>query len=68
MEYLEMGDLDAYLKTNPPIPEDETKEVARQILEGLEFMHGNGFAHRDMKPDVGSRPCSCIESFLCQVY
>ncbi|OQE41017.1 hypothetical protein PENCOP_c005G04847 [Penicillium coprophilum] len=51
MEYLELGDLFAYLQSRPPVPEAEAKEIAYQILEGLTMMHENGFAHRDLKPN-----------------
>jgi serine/threonine protein kinase len=55
MEYLETGDLFAYLyqKPLPPLPEAEAKEIAYQILDGMCMMHENGFAHRDLKPNVG---------------
>ena len=55
MEYLELGDLFAYLYQKPqaPLSEAEAKEIACQILEGLSMMHENGFAHRDLKPNVG---------------
>ncbi|KAJ5951483.1 Tetratricopeptide-like helical [Penicillium vulpinum] len=51
MEYLEFGDLFAYLHQKPPVPEEEAKEIAYQILDGLNMMHENGFAHRDLKPN-----------------
>ncbi|KAJ5243640.1 hypothetical protein N7489_003736 [Penicillium chrysogenum] len=53
MEYLETGDLFAYLyqKPLPPLPEAEAKEIAYQILDGMCMMHENGFAHRDLKPN-----------------
>ncbi|KAF9884426.1 hypothetical protein FE257_001757 [Aspergillus nanangensis] len=50
MEYLDLGDLYTYLQHNPPLPEDEVKQVASQILDGLCLMHDNQFAHRDLKP------------------
>ncbi|CAG8241173.1 unnamed protein product [Penicillium nalgiovense] len=51
MEYLEIGDLFAYLYQKPlPLSEAEAKEIAYQILDGLSMMHENGFAHRDLKP------------------
>lgn len=54
MEYLEIGDLFAYLYQKPlPLSEAEAKEIAYQILDGLSMMHENGFAHRDLKPSVG---------------
>jgi serine/threonine protein kinase len=52
MEYLEHGDLQKHL--DKPFPEAETKEIASQLVEGLAFMHDNGFAHRDLKPGVCS--------------
>ncbi|KAI1484617.1 kinase-like domain-containing protein [Biscogniauxia mediterranea] len=48
MEYLEHGDLHRYLTR--PLPEDEVKQITMQVLEGLNYMHQNGFAHRDLKP------------------
>lgn len=51
MEYLRRGDLQRYLETT--LPEGEVREIARQVLEGLGYMHGNGFTHRDLKPGVG---------------
>lgn len=56
MEYLELGDLFMYLYKKgpvPPLPEAEAKEITYQILDGLSMMHENGFAHRDLKPNVG---------------
>jgi serine/threonine protein kinase len=50
MEYFPHRDLQNYL--SPPIPEGEVQEIAFQVLEGLAFMHDNGFAHRDLKPTV----------------
>lgn len=52
MEYLEQGDLFRYLFSNPRLPEMEVAEITYQILEGLDMMHENKFAHRDLKPQV----------------
>ena len=51
MEYLREGDLQQHL--NSPLPEKEGQHIVSQILEGLHYMHGNGFTHRDLKPAVG---------------
>jgi serine/threonine protein kinase len=54
MEYLLHGDLQHYLSPAPPLPESEAQQITFQILEGLFFLHDNGFAHRDLKPGVRS--------------
>ncbi|KAI1443087.1 kinase-like domain-containing protein [Annulohypoxylon stygium] len=48
MEYLEKGDLHKHL--TKPLPESEARTITSQVLEGLKFMHDNGFVHRDLKP------------------
>lgn len=55
MEYVSHGDLQKHLAC--PFPESQAQDIASQLVEGLEYMHDNGFAHRDLKPAV-STPCS----------
>lgn len=60
MEYMPLGDLEQNLQEienspthdGPPLSEEEVQEITRQILEGLKIMHAEGFAHRDLKPQV----------------
>ena len=60
MEYMPLGDLEQNMQeienspthTRPPLSEEEVQEISRQILEGLNIMHAEGFAHRDLKPQV----------------
>ena len=52
MEYFELGDLKSCLSSLPPLREIEAQEIVFQILEALDFMHDNDFAHRDLKLEV----------------
>ncbi|CAI6094766.1 unnamed protein product [Clonostachys chloroleuca] len=48
MEFFEHGDLQKLMRGR--FPEFEVGQITSQILEGLSYMHDNGFAHRDLKP------------------
>jgi serine/threonine protein kinase len=52
MEYIPFGDLENYMSNNGAMPEADAQQVSFQILEGLSYMHREGFAHRDVKPGV----------------
>jgi serine/threonine protein kinase len=69
MEYFPLGDLQPYLSS--PLPEKDVQQITYQILEGLLFMHDNGFVHRDLKPNVSFSACPLLNitkscrTFLC---
>ncbi|XP_064408495.1 cyclin-dependent kinase 4 isoform X2 [Latimeria chalumnae] len=46
-------DLRTYLEKapNPGVPADTIKDLMRQFLKGLEFLHLNCVVHRDLKPE-----------------
>jgi len=53
MEFVQLGDLEKNVIANSgKIPESEARDIAGQILTGLEIMHAVKFAHRDLKPQV----------------
>ncbi|HLH57121.1 MAG TPA: protein kinase [Verrucomicrobiae bacterium] len=50
MEYLEGQTLSELLKNVRPLPEPDAVKIASRICEALEYMHGHGVVHRDLKP------------------
>ena len=50
MEYLEYGDLGRYISQG--FREVEVKQITTDLLDALRIMHDEGFAHRDLKPQV----------------
>lgn len=53
MEYCEKGDLNEYISrfgVSMDIPESRIWKVIIQMLLALEFIHGNGVIHSDIKP------------------
>jgi len=48
MPFYSEGTLEFYLKQNPN--ESDKKEIFRQVLKGLEFIHSQNVVHLDIKP------------------
>ena len=56
MDFVPHGDLMDYLlntqsQEEPGIPEDMSREIVRQVLDAVSYVHGMGVSHRDLKPD-----------------
>ncbi|KAF2756696.1 Pkinase-domain-containing protein [Pseudovirgaria hyperparasitica] len=51
MEYVPHGDLQGYLAEHKVLPEYRAKQMARQILQALHYLHQRDITHRDIKPD-----------------
>ncbi|MDR1594166.1 MAG: serine/threonine protein kinase [Prevotellaceae bacterium] len=49
LQYYEHGNLAQLLKKGNLLPEQK-QNILIQILEGIEFLHGHGVIHRDLKP------------------
>ena len=51
-EFLEQGELGSHIKTfkKQGMPISLVLDYTEQILEGLHYIHSNGFLHRDLKP------------------
>ncbi|KAH7170278.1 kinase-like domain-containing protein [Dactylonectria macrodidyma] len=50
MQIVPGGDLQTYLIQRSALQEDGSLEITSQVLQGLAFLHTEGFAHRDIKP------------------
>jgi hypothetical protein len=51
IEYCAGGSLDRYLERRGGVlPADEAVPLALQVLDGLEYAHGQGVVHRDLSP------------------
>ncbi|CAK9166225.1 unnamed protein product [Ilex paraguariensis] len=50
MEYMDAGTLDSLLKTNGTLSETSLSNIARQVLNGLTYLHTHKIIHRDIKP------------------
>lgn len=51
MEYLDGKTLRNELDTKGFLPPEKATEIAKAVLEGLEYAHTKGVIHRDIKPD-----------------
>lgn len=50
LEYMDAGTLDHLLKTTGTFSEETIAAVAKQILNGLNYLHSHKIVHRDIKP------------------
>ncbi|KAL5545190.1 hypothetical protein UlMin_008974 [Ulmus minor] len=50
MEYMDSGTLETQLKTHGTFSESKLSRVAKQVLNGLNYLHSHKIIHRDIKP------------------
>ena len=51
MDYAEGGELSQLINSDVEIPEFKIKDIFKQIIEGVKFIHGKNVIHRDLKPN-----------------
>lgn len=51
LEYVAGGSISSCLKSYGAFEEPLVRFIIRQVLQGLEYLHGNGILHRDLKAD-----------------
>ncbi|MCC6832903.1 MAG: serine/threonine protein kinase [Thermoleophilia bacterium] len=49
MELVEGEDLKARIKRDGPLPPDDARRICAQVARALEYAHGRGLVHRDIK-------------------
>ncbi|XP_067681470.1 testis-specific serine/threonine-protein kinase 3-like [Haliotis asinina] len=49
MEHAGHGDLLEYIKLRGAQPEDQARKMFRQLMDGIDYLHKNHIAHRDLK-------------------
>lgn len=51
MEFVSGGDLMDFVAAHGSVGEDAGREITRQVLEAVSYIHSRGISHRDLKPD-----------------
>ena len=51
MDYAEGGELTQLINSDIEIPENKIKDIFKQIIEGVKFIHSKNVIHRDLKPN-----------------
>ncbi|KAL0071902.1 hypothetical protein AAF712_000825 [Marasmius tenuissimus] len=54
MEYVSGGTITNFLQRQGPFEQDTTKHFMKQILQGLEYLHGKGIIHRKLREHAKS--------------
>lgn len=50
MELSREGTLKKYIQKNGKLPEEKVSKIIGLVLQGLNYLHGCGILHKDLKP------------------
>lgn len=66
MEYVEGYNLEEHLKSidNSTIPEDQARDIFRQVVKAVDHCHSKWIVHRDLKVRVLCSCCCCFTHVL----
>jgi len=51
MEYASGGELTKYVREKKCLSENKAKDLARQIHQGITYIHSKNVVHRDLNPN-----------------
>lgn len=68
-EFLDCNVYEVMQNTGKAFAQDKAKKITHQLLQALGYIHGQGYMHRDVKPDnmlIAGEDCKLADFGLCR--